>query len=542
MAEVTMVAALNAALRDALAARSPHARVRRGRRRARRRLPRDRGPAGRVRPRARVRHADRRGRDRRDLRRARDGRVAPDRRDAVRRVLLPRARPGDQPPREVPRAHPRPGRRARRDPDPVVRRHPGQGAPRREPRDLLRPHRRAEGGGAVDAARRVPAAAALDRRPGPRDLPRAEEPLLVQGGRRPDRGGTRHRTGAGRAGGRGVRPDRVRRDGRTMPRGRDRPGRGRDRGRRPRPPIAGPARRRRRSATPSGRPDARSSCTRRRSRSGWAPRSWRGSSRRRSTTSRRRSRGSPDRTCRTRPRPSNSATSRASSGSRTPSARWSPTDGRARLRPARSRRGSRGGDRERVARRRGRHGLVEPAVRRDRDGQGDGRGARRRSPAGSRGSTSRRARRSPSGRRSRRSRSNGRRARGGRTPGSRLTATPAVPQRLGEGPRRRPVDGLGLRSGRTGHARGRRGARDASAIEPDHVDGRADVAATEDPRVAHPTGDRGSAHGGRGDPAGDHVPDGGLHGAGGRSAPTSASRRCRCSSGRSRRCAGTIRC
>ena len=53
----------------------------------------------------------------------------------------------------------------------------------------------------------------------------------------------------------------------------------------------------RRSATPSGRPDAPSSCTRRRSRSGWAPRSWRGSWRRRSTTSRRRSRASPGRTC-----------------------------------------------------------------------------------------------------------------------------------------------------------------------------------------------------------------------------------------------------
>ena len=95
----------------------------------------------------------------------------------------------------------RPGRGARRDPHPVVRRHPGQGASRREPRDLLRAHRRAEGRGAVDAARRLSVAAALDRGPGPRDLPRAEEPLLVQGGRRPDRGGTRHRTGEGRAGG-----------------------------------------------------------------------------------------------------------------------------------------------------------------------------------------------------------------------------------------------------------------------------------------------------------------------------------------------------
>src|SRR4029453_1272378 len=44
------------------------------------------------------------------------------------------------------------------------------------------------------------------------------------------------------------------------------------------------------------------------------------------------------------------ATSRASNGSRTRFERWWPTDGRASLHPARSRRGSRGGDRERVAR------------------------------------------------------------------------------------------------------------------------------------------------------------------------------------------------
>ena len=57
------------------------------------------------------------------------------------------------------------------------------------------------------------------------------------------------------------------------------------------------------------------------SRSGWAPRSWRGSSRRRSTSWRRRSRASPVRTCRTRRRRSNTDTCRASKGSRPRSAR-----------------------------------------------------------------------------------------------------------------------------------------------------------------------------------------------------------------------------
>src|SRR4029450_12214384 len=62
----------------------------------------------------------------------------------------------------------------------------------------------------------------------------------------------------GVGGGGGLRPDRLRRDGRPMPRGRDRPGRWRDRNRRPRPPIAGPARRggdrrRRQGDRPRGR-------------------------------------------------------------------------------------------------------------------------------------------------------------------------------------------------------------------------------------------------------------------------------------------------
>ena len=75
MAEVTMVAALNAALRDALAG-DPRTLV----------FGEDVGALGGVfrvteglqaefGARARVRHADRRGRDRGDLRRARDGRV-----------------------------------------------------------------------------------------------------------------------------------------------------------------------------------------------------------------------------------------------------------------------------------------------------------------------------------------------------------------------------------------------------------------------------------------------------------------------------------
>ena len=71
-------------------------------------------------------------------------------RDAVRRVLVPGARAGDRPRREDARTHPRTGRHADHDPDPVVRWHQGQGAPRREPRDLLRAHGRAEGGRALD--------------------------------------------------------------------------------------------------------------------------------------------------------------------------------------------------------------------------------------------------------------------------------------------------------------------------------------------------------------------------------------------------------
>ena len=182
--------------------------------------------------------------------------------------------------------------------------------------------------------------------------------------------------GEGRSGGRGLRPDRLRRDGRPLPRGRDRPGGGRDRDDRPRPPVAGPARR---GGDRRRRPVDRTRG--RRARGAAHPRDGRrdrGADRRGGVRPPRGAgrAGHRVRTCRTRPRPSNSATSRASSGSRTPSARWWPTDGRARLHPARPGRGSRGGDRERVARRRGRHGLPEPAVRRDRDGQGDGRGAR----------------------------------------------------------------------------------------------------------------------------------------------------------------------
>ena len=320
MAEFTMAGALNAALRDALARRSARAGVRRGRRPLRRRVPRHRRPAGRVRrpsgcstPRS-ARPAIAGAAVGLALRR-----VAQRRRDAVRRVLLPGARADRRPRREDARAHARARRHADHDPDPGVRRHQGQGAPRREPRDVLRAHRRPEGGGALRRAGRVPLAAPRDRRPRPRDRARAQGPVL---GRR--RTASSPSEGPGIGEGRVLRERRrlhgvrVRRDGGTLPRRRRRrwPSEGVARAGR-RPAIALAARRGPDRPVRRARPAARWSCTRRRGRSGSgaevaALHRWS----RRSTTWRRRSRGSPGGTCRTRRPRWSTTTSRASTASR----------------------------------------------------------------------------------------------------------------------------------------------------------------------------------------------------------------------------------
>ena len=83
----------------------------------------------------------------------------------------------------------------------------------------------------------------LDRRPGPRGLPGAQEPLLVEGDRRADLGRPRDRASPDGPRRRFLRRDRVRRDGHSMPRGRGGPVRRRYRGC-PGPAVAGAARRR----------------------------------------------------------------------------------------------------------------------------------------------------------------------------------------------------------------------------------------------------------------------------------------------------------
>ena len=169
-----------------------------------------------------------------------------------------------EPRREVPEPHARPPGDADRDPHPVVRRDRRQGAPRREPRDVLRAHGRAEGRGPVDPARRVPPAAAVDRRPRPGGLPGAEEPLLVEGGRRAHGRRTRRSApGAGAPGRRRVHGRRVRRDGRAVASRPRRARRGGHRGAGRRPALAVAARRAALGRA-RGRRGARSWCTRRR--------------------------------------------------------------------------------------------------------------------------------------------------------------------------------------------------------------------------------------------------------------------------------------
>ena len=123
------------------------------------------------------RHRDRHG----ALRAASGGR------DAVRRLLLPGAQPGDQPRREVPQPDARTGRPAAGDPHPLRRRHRRRGASLGEPGGVLRAHGGAHRRLAGDARRRLRAAPRIDRVRRPGDLPRAQATLLVEGGPRPAR-------------------------------------------------------------------------------------------------------------------------------------------------------------------------------------------------------------------------------------------------------------------------------------------------------------------------------------------------------------------
>ena len=167
----------------------------------------------------------------------------------------------------------RPRGHAHHDPHPVVRRDQGQGAPRREPGDLLRAHGGPEGGGAVHPPRRLPPAAPRHRRSRPGRRAGAQGPLLGEGDGRPDDAGTRHRRGPPVARGRRLHDRDLRIHGGALARGR------RVAGRRGRADVAcwTYARCRRWTRTcshaASGRPDGWSSCTRRRARWGWGPRS-----------------------------------------------------------------------------------------------------------------------------------------------------------------------------------------------------------------------------------------------------------------------------
>ena len=81
-------------------------------------------------------------------------------------------------------ADPRRRRHAGHDPRPVVRRNRCGRTPFGVHRDLLGAHRGPEGGGAVDPVGCLLAAAALDRQPGPGDLPGAQAAVLGARGRR----------------------------------------------------------------------------------------------------------------------------------------------------------------------------------------------------------------------------------------------------------------------------------------------------------------------------------------------------------------------
>ncbi len=124
--------------------------------------------------------------------------------------------------------------------------------------------------------RRLPPAAPGHRLPGPGDLPRAQAPVLVQGGRRAHRRRAGHRPGRGGRAGRRRHPDQLRRHGG------DRAGGGR--GRAPRKAgtsrsstcAACPRSTTRRSPPRSGAPAGPWSSTRRPGSAATAPRSWPG--------------------------------------------------------------------------------------------------------------------------------------------------------------------------------------------------------------------------------------------------------------------------
>ena len=178
---VTMAAALNQALADSLAADERVRRLRRGRRHARRGLPRHRRARRPVRRAPRLRHAAGRVRHRRHRHRHGDERPGPGRRDAVRRLRLPRLRAGHQPPRQAAQPDPGARRAARGHPGPVRRRHRRRRAPQRLLRGLLHAHPGTARGDARHPGGRLPPAAPGDQLPRPGHLPRAQAPLLVQG-------------------------------------------------------------------------------------------------------------------------------------------------------------------------------------------------------------------------------------------------------------------------------------------------------------------------------------------------------------------------
>ena len=279
----------------------------------------------------------------------------------------------DRPRGEDARTHAGPRRHADHDPDPVVRRHQGEGAPRREPRDLLRAYRRPEGGRAVVAARRVPAAPARDRRPRPGGRARAQGALL--GARRRATSRPTARGSARDACSATATPCTIVSYGSMVTRvlaGGRRARRGRHRGRvvdlRSLSPLDEDLLARCGAGHGPGRGGARGAAHPRDGRRGRRPRDGAGL---RLPGSARRARHRLGRAVSARIA-RGALPARASTGSPPPRGRWWPTDGRAHLRDAGPRRGARGGRDRRVARRRaGDDGRAEPAARRGRDGQGD---------------------------------------------------------------------------------------------------------------------------------------------------------------------------
>ncbi len=148
--------------------------ARRRRRQPRWRLPRlGRAQTG-VRCTPRDRHSDGRALDRRREHRDGPARHATGRRDPVRRLHLGGRRPDLQRGRQVPLPHERPMVGAPRDPHALGRRHPRRVVPLAIDRGSAVPLPGAEGCRRVDCRRCSRASAVGDRRPEPRDCPRAQ--------------------------------------------------------------------------------------------------------------------------------------------------------------------------------------------------------------------------------------------------------------------------------------------------------------------------------------------------------------------------------